>query len=136
MVTTAKTTHFQGQTTREHVISFYWFLCRVHGIFCDPKFNVIFAENLHGRLLRPYLWRRLVTTAQMTHFKCQRSKSRKTHIWPIFVCYRPWNFCDLEFSTNFCVPRENGHIFKFKRATKQVKKCNFSNFCVLVHEFL
>ncbi|KAG5574357.1 hypothetical protein H5410_054491 [Solanum commersonii] len=91
---TAKRAHFQGQT-----------ICRpvVHGIFGDPKFDLIFAKILPGRPLRPYLLSQLALTAKTSHFQGQTIPGVGKPPFYQFSCAIVHGiFGDLEFRPHFC----------------------------------
>uniref|UniRef100_A0A3Q7GG31 Uncharacterized protein n=1 Tax=Solanum lycopersicum TaxID=4081 RepID=A0A3Q7GG31_SOLLC len=52
----------------------------------DQNSEIIFAKNLHGHPLRPYLWSRLIVIAKMIHFQGQTSpKEGNSSILLIFM---------------------------------------------------
>ncbi|KAG5570386.1 hypothetical protein H5410_060152 [Solanum commersonii] len=91
---TAKTAHFQGQTS------------------LGAEFQRYFCRNFHGPPLRPYLWNQLALTSKTIHFKGQpisrevmepagpddqnsplsrsnETRVRKPPTLSIFACYNP-----------------------------------------------
>ncbi|KAG5598312.1 hypothetical protein H5410_029682 [Solanum commersonii] len=55
--------------------------------------DVIFAKNLHGPLLRPYLWSQLFAIAKSAHLQGQTiPEAGKPPVLLIFVCYSPREF--------------------------------------------
>lgn len=105
LVTTAKTTHFKGQTSsRAGKPLIYQFSSAQSTIFfSDLEFRCVFAEKLHEFPFRPYLQSQLVTTTTLTHFQGQTSpRVGRSLILPIFMCYKPTIFFgDLEFRCFF-----------------------------------
>lgn len=82
LVTTAKMTHFRGQTSPnvgKPPISLIFVCYSPPSVLMIWNSNLIFVKNFNGRLLRSYWWSQFVTTARMTPFRDQTShKTGKT----------------------------------------------------------
>ncbi|KAG5613726.1 hypothetical protein H5410_013550, partial [Solanum commersonii] len=76
LVTPAKTANIQGQTSHEAGKSPIFANFRNYipqDLLVTQNFDVVFAKNVHGPPLRPYLWSQLVTTTKTAHFQGQTS---------------------------------------------------------------
>jgi len=122
-------------------------------IFVIRNSNLIFANILPGRPLRPYFWIKLALMAKTAHFQGQTSpEAGKPTILSIFVCYSPWIFWWSGIPTSllpkFYLNVSQDHtygaswpsrpkrpIFKVKLSSEQVNPqfCRFS--CAIVHKF-
>ena len=82
---TTKMTHFQGQTSpragKPPIVSI--FVAIVHMIFCYLEF---FVKNLHGCLLRPYLWSQMVTTTKKGSFSRSNDPKAVNSLFYWFSC--------------------------------------------------
>ncbi|KAG5568914.1 hypothetical protein H5410_064077 [Solanum commersonii] len=66
--------------------------------------DLIFANILPGRPLRPYLWSQLALKAKTNHCQGQTiPRATKPTILPIFECYILGIFGDPEFQSQFCL---------------------------------
>ncbi|KAG5578694.1 hypothetical protein H5410_049321 [Solanum commersonii] len=96
LVSKTKTSHLQGQTnpkvSKAAILSIFMYYSPRH-LMLTKNSDVIYAKNLHGLPLRPYIWSLLVTTTKTAHLQGQsNSKAVKPPILQIIVFYSPRHF--------------------------------------------
>ena len=103
LVTTIKTAHFQGKTSPKHAKpSILFNLCSPPSFLVISYSQITFTKNLHGRLLRHFLWCHFVSTATMTHLQGQTSLEQVNLHFAIFCAIQSTIlFGDLEFRDPF-----------------------------------